>query len=311
MNEAYRVEKFHHVTPEKRLRLLEEGLVPILDKFPNVHILENSADDIMFHEDGLRMDISTYDTYENQILTIQAMLQGDWLVEYYDRSSQLYLHKVDGYRYDTRTHLYIKHFVHIAYSFPVSPKALSTRAHEILESTTHLDTLPLSFVKMLDTYEKTVREREAERARHELDASITEAKALDNKRREGLGLQNEAHIYHKMTPQLLVMVRNKILKEQGYASSKSASRDVKQKLHDRIKSSFTKGMTYAELVVATKTSSNNPHGLPGTQNPNKVVDKQAWAIFQQLYPGRLPEKGQIASIRNEIIRNQQQTPKDL
>lgn len=40
----------------------------------------------------------------------------------------------------------------------------------------------------------------------------------------------------------------------------------------------------------------------------KSVDKQAWTIFSQRFPGQLPKKGQIKEIRREILKNNKKRP---
>ena len=41
---------------------------------------------------------------------------------------------------------------------------------------------------------------------------------------------------------------------------------------------------------------------------NKGIDKQAWTIFSQRFPGQLPKKGQIKEIRREIIKRNKKQP---
>lgn len=183
MSEAYRVMNYHHVTSSKRKRLLEEGLVPILDYFANVHLLQESIDDIMFHEDALRMKVEEFDAYEDRILTIQSMLKGDWLVEYVSRDQPIRIHKLDGYRHNTKVHLYVKHFAHVAHSFSIKPNALSETGYAILESAAHLETLPLSFSKSLDKYELLVKQREEKKSQDEIKRSIAEANRIKEERR--------------------------------------------------------------------------------------------------------------------------------
>lgn len=187
MSEAYRVMSFHHVTPSKRRRMLEEGLLPLLDNFSNVDLLSETIDDIMSHQDALKMNVDEFDYYENSILTVQAMIKGDWLVEYYGRQNPLYLHKLDGYRHDTRVHLYVKHFAHVAHSFKVRPEALSDKGHEILESTIHLETLPLSFAKMLERFEEMVTKRDEKRTKDQVAQSIEEAQRKKDSKRSAQG----------------------------------------------------------------------------------------------------------------------------
>ena len=53
-----------------------------------------------------------------------------------------------------------------------------------------------------------------------------------------------------------------------------------------------------------KRSSSVSKSQPNKQNPNKNLDKKAWAIFSSRFPDQQPKKGQIVEIKNEIIHQE-------
>jgi hypothetical protein len=53
-----------------------------------------------------------------------------------------------------------------------------------------------------------------------------------------------------------------------------------------------------------KGNSSARMSQPNKQNPNKNLDKKAWAIFSSRFPDQQPKKGQIVEIRNEIIEQE-------
>jgi hypothetical protein len=183
MSEAYRVMTFHHVTPSKRRRLLDDKLIPILDRFEEFNLLEHSIDDIMLSPYAQTLNIGEYDITEEQILTIQAMVKGDWLVEYYGTKRPIYLHKIDGYSHNRRAHLYIKHFAHIAHTFKVESSIFSEKDHETLAAASHLETMPLSFANMLEQYEELVKARDEKIKQESIELAKIESGRIKEKRR--------------------------------------------------------------------------------------------------------------------------------
>lgn len=183
MSEAYRVVRFHHVTPGKRRRLLEDNLIPLIDRFENNNLLKDSIDDIMLSSYAQTLNIDEYDIAEEQILTIQAMIKGDWLVEYYGTKRPIYLHKIDGYSHNHRAHLYIKHFANIAHTFRVEPGIFSKNDHEILAAASHLETMPLSFATMLEQYEELVKARDDKSKIESIELAKIESKRVKEERR--------------------------------------------------------------------------------------------------------------------------------
>lgn len=291
MTEAYRIRRYHHVTDAKHARLREEHLLPLLERLSDHDIVTEDIDDLMLTDEAMGLHMDDIDTLEEQLNIIQNILPGDWLIDISEDGDTVYLGKYNGYVHHPHRHLFIKHFAEASHIYKVALSELPEEVTAHITNAEHLETLPLSVSSALDALEQTLQQKE-----------VPEEPVA--KKQKGSGSSGkEVKTYRKVTPQLLVMVRNKIFKEQGYPSSKSVPKDKKRWLHDQIKAAFTPGMTYAELVVAVK-SYEATHGVANTPNPNKLIDKQAWAIFQQLYPGQQPIKGQIAEIREEIIRNQ-------
>lgn len=123
MPKAFRVKRYDHVTPAKRMRLLEESLVPILD--------EPTQDSL---------DIQNY------------LQKGDWLIEYNESSELFYLYRVKSYRHEPRLHLYIKHFIKADFIYELESAQLSDDSRTLLTSANHLEVLPVQLFDMADSY---------------------------------------------------------------------------------------------------------------------------------------------------------------
>ena len=123
MSHAYRIKRYEHVTPAKRQRLLEEKLIPILD--------ESSES---------QTDIKDY------------LHKGDWLVEYRDEDSHLYLYEVNRYQYKPHLHLYIKHYIQAATIYRLDSSSVPLDIRTSLSDAHHLELLPDSVLKMCVDY---------------------------------------------------------------------------------------------------------------------------------------------------------------
>lgn len=168
MSEAYRVTRYHHVTPAKHRRLLLDNLVPLLDKFAEVKLLHEDIEDIMMSKDARSLNITDFDAYESQILTIQSITKGDWLIEYKDENNPIYLYKIERYQFEPRIHLHIKHFARIEHIFKIQSTIIPVEALKLIADAGHLATLPLSISNMLEKYEALAHARNLKKQQQEL-----------------------------------------------------------------------------------------------------------------------------------------------
>lgn len=125
MPNAYRTKRFNIVSNTKRRRLLEENLVPILNE-----------------SDSLAENIQNY------------LKEGDWLIEYIDYESPLYIFRVKAYRHEPRLHLYIKHFIQADLVYELSATHLPDETKTLLAKSEHLEALPKQTYEILDDYAK-------------------------------------------------------------------------------------------------------------------------------------------------------------
>lgn len=123
MGKAYRIKRYDHVTPAKRRRLLEEDLVPILDQ-----PAENAPD------------------------VRHLLSEGDWLVEYRDKTKPIYIYKVKTYRYKPHLHLYVKHYAESNNVYQLGSEYFSDNTHLLLSEAKHLESLPEYLYDAADNY---------------------------------------------------------------------------------------------------------------------------------------------------------------
>jgi hypothetical protein len=127
MGKAYRIKRFDHVTTAKRRRLLEEGLVPVLDESP--------------------ADAPGFKDY---------FREGDWLVEYRYSNKALYIYKVKAYHHKPHLDLYIKHFIEADIIYKLGSTYLSDDTHILLARANHLEALPPHVFDMFNRYQDKV-----------------------------------------------------------------------------------------------------------------------------------------------------------
>lgn len=293
MSEAYRLHRFHHVSDAKYDRLREENLLPLIDCLTEHDLKATDIDDLMVSEEVMNLHMHEVDLLEDRLGIIQNILPGDWLIDFSENDQKIILAKYKRYVHHPHRHLYIKHFGEASVVYEIDPTDLPEELRLVIREASHLETLPLSVSAKLDRYEDKLLAQAAADSKHcsETDSSSKTAR--------------QPKTYSKVTPQLLVKVRNQIIKRHSPPKNLS-KQGYKLQIDSRIRTVFKPGMTYAELVVATLSlpAFNKPKA--NTTNPNKALDKQAWAIFSKLFPGQQPKKGQISAIRAEIIKKTKQ-----
>lgn len=153
MSEAYRIKKFYHVTGTKHKRLRDENLVPLIALLPLARVISEDIDDMLTADETMMLKMNEIDTLEEQLHTIQNLLEGDWFIDYTDDEQTAYIMKFKRYIYYEHKHLYIKHFGQVSSIFKVKPLDMPEELRESLSSANHLETLPLNISMMLDKYE--------------------------------------------------------------------------------------------------------------------------------------------------------------
>lgn len=292
MSEAYRLHRFHHVSDAKYDRLREENLLPLIEGLTEHDLKATDIDDLMVTEEVMNLHMHEVDLLEDSLGVIQNILPGDWLIDFSGNDQKIILAKYKRYVHHPHRHLYIKHFGEASVVYEIDPIDLPEELQLVIRDASHLETLPLSVSAALDQYEE------------ELLAQAAVESEQSSKSGSTIRVVRQPKTYSKITPQLLVNVRNRIIKDRGI-NPQLSKKDARTLLHEQIKKAFRPGMTYAEVVVAT-LSLPSPGKPRTTPNPNKVIDKQAWAIFSQMFPGQQPKKGQISAIRAEIIKKTKQ-----
>ena len=292
MSEAYRLHRFHHVSDAKYDRLREEKLLPLIDCLTEHDLRATDIDDLMQTDEVMNLHMHEVDLLEDSLGVIQNILPGDWLIDFSENDQKIILAKFNRYVHHPHRHLYIKHFGEASVVYEVDPTDLPEELQLVIRDASHLETLPLTVSAALDQYEE------------ELLTQATVESEQSSKSSSTIRVVRQPKTYTKITPQLLVNVRNRIIKDRGI-NPRLSKKDARAQLYEQIKKAFRPGMTYAEVVVATLTlpSPGKPRTTP---SPNKAIDKQAWAIFSQLFPGQQPKKGQISAIRAEIIKKTKQ-----
>jgi hypothetical protein len=162
MSEAYRIKRFHHVTGAKQKRLRDEKLVPLIAQLPTARVMSEEVDDLLSTDEAMALKMDEIDALEEQLHTIQNLLEGDWFIDYTHSEQPAYIMKFKRYGYHQHRHLYIKHFGHVSHVFNVQPHDMPEEVLESLASASHLATLPLTVSNALEKYEALVLAQEAE-----------------------------------------------------------------------------------------------------------------------------------------------------